>query len=814
MLRPLGLALSLSLLAGAALAADPPAKDVVAPAGGGQSSLHAVVVGSELHFQACASAPCAPSAGGGAVRLPSGADVSLRALAIGGGRHVVWAHADGFDAIVATVPGAAGEAKVLFEGATGATKGEEGERSGAVVQVEPAANAGEAHVLLGETREDVTICGRQAILSPKLLDPRDLAWKGATVQRLSQEERGRATAIAATLHEGDEPTTPARVLRASAASSAVGGPAALTDGDPETTWAEGRGGDGHGEFVQMNAASDVPIRSLSIVVRPAKRAVPKGAAPTRLWLATTDRLFAVTLPDDAWSHPGASYDVAFDAPLETSCMALVLDQSASRGKKDVEVTLAEVTAHTDFDGAADPSALVGALAGGSARSRAARSLLQRGGEPSFVATAAGYDKLDDVGRSLALEVLDNAPCKLSAPVYLHAAVTGFPGERHHARDRMRRCGADAALVLEEALAKGSDPTRIVAAEELSLVAPDRAIAAILEALPKGNGKTRVELRTSLAHAARSDRGLAVLRARLADERMPASTMVDLLRATPDRPELRADVSAAFARTDVPSADFRTRYLLLETAAHLAAADDARATPLLRAAIGLDPDHHVRARAAEVAAKVPALAPELVRALGDAEPRVRDAALTALAEQAKAAEGHVVEAPGETATIAARLGDDPWTFVRGHAADALGAMQASEAADRALATALGDPVPLVRARSLEALGAHRALAQAPAVRDRLDDDEETIDVRARAARALGRMCDARSIGRLTKLAKRGAEPFAPAEAQLLAAAAAAALGRLHPADLSSRLAPLVGEGSPRMVAAAAKAALEQHDVCTR
>src|SRR5260370_13925574 len=107
------------------------------------------------------------------------------------------------------------------------------------------------------------------------------------------------------------------------------------------------------------------MMSISFVARPPTKELPKGAAPRKIWLATPDALFAVSFPDDPWAHPGASYEVKFPAPIRTRCLAVVLDEGYVKGKDpDVEVTLAEVTAHTEFDGKADPAGLGRALGGG------------------------------------------------------------------------------------------------------------------------------------------------------------------------------------------------------------------------------------------------------------------------------------------------------------------------------------------------------------------------------------------------------------------------------------------------------------------
>src|SRR5262249_32218416 len=152
------------------------------------------------------------------------------------------------------------------------------------------------------------------------------------------------------------------------------------------------------------------------------------------------------------------------------CLAVVLDDAYTKPKDtDPDVTLAEITAHTEFDGKADPASLAGALAGGQARAKMAAAILSRGGDPAYDAVATADPNLDDAGRVLALEIAANAPCAKSAPLYVKAMEIGRPGEIHHADDRLVRCARDAAPALTTAIGSGSDKLKVHAANLLALV---------------------------------------------------------------------------------------------------------------------------------------------------------------------------------------------------------------------------------------------------------------------------------------------------------------------------------------------------------
>ncbi len=802
-----------------AVAEPTPADGVTAAAGGGQPAVAVRVIGSAIAYRACAQTPCAAAPGDATISLPLGvaaSEVVLDTLAIGNARHAVWAHTPAFGVLVAGAPGTTRDTRVLWSGPLGFSKGEPGERSGEFLEVTDPEPDGAVHVLLGEVREDVGICGRRSLLSPKVLDPKDLVFKSARVQRLRRDERERATPLAAEASTTPLPQGIGRVLQGVAASSGIGVPAALTDGDLETTWSEKRGGEGNGEFVQFNAPEQVAITSLSLVARPPTKDVPKGAGPKKIWIATPDALFGVTFSDDPWAHAGASYEVKFPSPLRTPCLAVVLDEAYVKGKDaDVDVTLAEVTAHTEFDGKADPVALAGALAGGQERAKMAAAILSRSGDSAYDAVIQTYPTLDDAGRVLALEIVDNAPCAKGAPLYVKAMDVGRPGEVHHARDRLTRCGREAAPALSAAVAKGSDVQRVRAATLLALVAPDVAITNLVALLASAKPELRAEFRAALSKASQSPAAKDAVSTKLADAGLAPVAAIDFLRAVTAGRGFVAGAPEVFARLATPEADFRTRYLLLAPAAELAKGGDERAEGFVLRAIASDPDPHVRARAAEVSGEIAKALGPLEQALKDADPRVRDAAESSIGRLVDPKGAKVQPAvwpPTLFPQIATLLAGDPFTFVRAHAADVLAFGPAGDPTDGPLAKALEDGSPVVRARAVEALGRRGSTRFAGDIRERLEDEAEVLDVRIRAARALGRLCDAKSADRLTELAQKTAIVGATGDMLVIGATAASALGRLNPPDLAKRLAPLADKRAPRVAQDVAKSALATPDRC--
>ena len=801
------LVFGLSALA-AGLAAVPawgaPPAPAVAKAGGGQASL---VVGYdaqwELRAAVCDKEPCAV-ANGVALGLPKAFQpwrdkTRIAIVGVGSGRRVVVVSVPSdrperrFEAVVAA-PLAGNAPLVLFSGLTGLAEGEDGERHGGMVIVAGPDETGARSVAVGEAREDISICGRPTILGPRQVDARDLTLKPAKVQRLSAEERAKAPRLTAERVAEGTPLGPT-LLHATGASSAVGNPAALTDGNLETTWAENRGGAGKGEFVVMNAPGELAVEGVEFAVRPPIANPAHAAAPKELWLATSKQLFAVTLPEDAWAHPGARYRARFPAPLKDDCLSVVLDE-AYDDRADANVTLAEVSAVTSL-GSVNLLELVAALGGGGPKAQSAKVVLRSLGQPAFDAVAAGFSKLDEGGRRGALEVLDAAPCATSAPAYVEAFLGPYEAHRIHARDHLPHCGAEAAPLLAAKLAAARGRELTTLAEALADIAPVAAIELFVPLMQEPAVERRAALRAALGRVVERPPAAAALRRVLADPNTPEVALLDVLRAIGARaPAFLPESATALERLAPANASFRVRYLRVAPAAELAVADP-KARALFDQALVNDPDSRIRAFATNSVHDARAFQTALLRGLADADPRVRMAAAHALAGAA--------DAKAEPALVAA-LRRDSWPAVRGLAAEALAGAPVSENTNRQLVAALGDDAWVVRRAVLTALGARGARAHADEILERLDDEEEWPAVRQSAARALGALCHEPALGSLTKYARTLADPMIPVEERGLGYAALGALRDLAPADLKKRLAPMLDKHATAAARAAAEAAL--------
>lgn len=830
-----------SLLSARLVSAQPPPitpQQVVAPPGAGQRALSMGVVraptGVEIVAQTCATQTCSLA---GARALPvqppwdrTSSGIAFHVLAVGSGRHVVHIEAGSgankWQAIVAAPLAGKNDPIVLWSGITpehppvGVTVD--------AVQVTPSHQAGTVQVLVGQRSSRFELCGRATLLTPQVVHAADLSLRHVKLQRLSASERATAEQVTAVPFEWKPPL--GKLLAAEGASSAHGAPGALTDGDAESSWSERRGKEGRGEFVIMRAPAEVPITSVSFTVRPPTTVVEDGAAPKSFFIAADGRLIRVTIPEDAWKKPGASYRVELAQPLSTSCLGIVLDDAyAPPAAKDMRVTFSEVTAYTGFDQGSTHDSLAESLSEATDAASAAAEVLLRGGPPAFEAVARKVPGMNESGRRRAMQVLDAAPCSIASPVFAALLASPDETERKHAADRIRRCGRRSADALVQVIEHGAgcapshrndalcattraqqkrnrmDAGRLAAADELASISPERAVPVLAPKLGQSNRPTRRALRQFLSRAAGKEAGREALARQLADASLPAPATIDLLRSVKESVnDLRVPAGSAFARLVSGSPDLRTRYLLLEPAAKLAAAGDGRGLAFLTDRIARDPEPMVRTQAVTVAAAVQGARPWVIRSLEDENVRVRHAATTGLAGQGDA-----------TPYLVRRLVVDDWPMVRASAARSLATAGPSPLADRALAGALVDDSPKVRQWAATALGARGVREQAPALRAIADDAREKVSVRIAAVHALGRLCDPEAVELLTLFARRSADPYSPEAASGLGAAAVSALGRIHPKDLKSRLDPLLtAEGVAASVRAAAQAALATTDRCGR
>jgi len=816
--RPTRAALALLLGSAAAFGAPGPAAPPLASvslvaargleiaASSTQKALQVELAADGLWLQVCSQPRCTARAGR-SIELPPEArgqlaSATLEQLEIAADRRLGHARvalpAPGtfWEALFAA-PLAGAEPLVIFAGVTGALRGEDGAREGDMLWIRDGDSKGR-RVLVGRVREDVELCGRPTILEPRLLDP-DLVLRPAKVQQLSLEERRNARVLDAKRREAG-PTPGGNALRALAASSAIGNPAFLTDGRSETSWSEGRGGDGRGEFVTFRQLSGTALVALELSIRPEGDAAPAdGAAPRSFWLATRSTVFRVDFAEDAWRSKGGWYRIDLPAAVSEDCLAIVLESSYAKGAES-SVTLAEVRGVSELQGW-DPGQLVARLSTpGDAGAQVVPALLQAG--PAGVAAVVGaFGALDALGRLRALDVLETGSCDVVGRAYVELLTEQEPRLRRRAEQRLHGCGASVWEPLREAFDRSSGEAGVRLARSLAELAPGLAAELLGPRLAAAAQDQRAQYRAALQRVAQQPEAQAGVRKLLLENSLGASADLELLRALGELlPRFVPEASRSFARA-AAARGFDQRYLLLGPAAALAASD-VQARSFLEQALH-DADPHLRMAAARTFPAWGELDAGLIAATRDPEVRVREASVLRLGE---------LRRPAAAPALRERLGSDAWPLVRASAARALAGLGPSPELDAALAERLRDPADVVRSAALRALGQRGAQAFLPALRERFADPEETAGVRASAVQALAQLCDRASLEAFTLAAHQLLGGRSSPDAALVGTAAVAALGRLHPADLMQRLEPLARARSQPALGALVMAALQATDRC--
>ncbi|MFO0547560.1 MAG: HEAT repeat domain-containing protein [Polyangiaceae bacterium] len=807
-------ALGLALLAlpSTARAGDdtgaPAARTVFVEKGKGQRGLSILFEGDAISVRAC-EAEC-DAHGATLLRPPESArglvsTGKVDTLRLAGGRRaaLVRLRSDGdadreYDVLLVAPDAKSDAPRVLFSGWVTANGAEgRGDRS---TKLELRVDGEVTDVRL-TTR--ASLCGADVTTQLRALDPKKLVLTDTPAPDPIGGSRVSAREVTASLDPS--PTRRHRVLRARVASS--GRPAAVTDGDPATSWTEDDTGVPAHPFVTLDAAADVSVEGLDLTFA-APTTVAGARAPKKVTLVTDAGSFVVTLPEDAVAKGGATFAVKLPSPIVTRCVGVVVDEVfSSKDSAEPAVYLSEVAARTALDNES-LAELAKGLAGESADPlvKVRESILIAERDAGARAAIAAYAGLDGPGRDRARRVIDPASCELKLALYVPLLIDPDHDESDRARDRIRRCGKDAAAPLLAAFGAATDPAaRQTFAEEAAILAPRETIPKLVAGLSAATSAPERRLyRRALAKGMVRGAGTTAMNAFLSSSDAQALSLtarIDVLRALGASIGDVESAAPLFAKSAADATEFRDRYLLLGPAGELAKKGDSDAIHFVEAAIS-DENHRLRARAAEVSAGVDALRPRLLVAIDDERVRVREAALGALVSTGAAPDAALAN------KLVDRLAKDPWTFVRRAAASALAVAPADPAIDARIAEAMElEPMPAVRADILAALGARHATTQATHIAARAFDAKEDPTVRLAAIDALGLVCAKDSIDALTALVKQASTPVFESDRKL-GGAAIGALGRIRPADLKARLAPVLDEHAPSDMRDIARRSLDE------
>jgi HEAT repeat protein len=293
------------------------------------------------------------------------------------------------------------------------------------------------------------------------------------------------------------------------------------------------------------------------------------------------------------------------------------------------VSVAEFVAYSAFDGPdSSPEKVARTLSQGGARAESAAAVLKRA-NGGVDAVRAIYKDLDAPGRALAMDVGASAACEKGAPLLALGLADPDHEVVRKGREKLERCGKSAAPALIGALKSGSPQTRAAAAALLAEVSPREALGPLADALGEDDAVIRTAGRKALAHAARNADKSALAALLSDTTRPANARLEVLRALEGRLSDLRAEADRAIEEIATPNAAMRTRYLLAAPLASLAQGGDATASARLVSMVESDPDGPVRARVAEVLAAVPSAGPALVKAASDPQPRVREAALRSI-----------------------------------------------------------------------------------------------------------------------------------------------------------------------------------------
>ena len=217
-------------------------------------------------------------------------------------------------------------------------------------------------------------------------------------------------------------------------------PLAVDDGDPATSWTEGLGGDGRGEFLTARSTSaGYAVRGVRIIPGDASSAAAfRGKNRLRrfqlLLGPKPEQHFDVEIPDDPAAdaaHFAEPYWVVLPKPTPAACMTLVITEVA-RGSEAAPprnfgtTAIADLAIFTDLDGPEGVGRLVEDIATGPDCQQRV-PLLVRLGEPAVMATAQSILGAKGMGRECLVEGLVALAPAPESPIVTDALTASLSG---------------------------------------------------------------------------------------------------------------------------------------------------------------------------------------------------------------------------------------------------------------------------------------------------------------------------------------------------------------------------------------------------
>lgn len=467
-------------------------------------------------------------------------------------------------------------------------------------------------------------------------------------------------------------------------------PRELDDGNPATSWAEGLGGDGRGEFLTARAAATgYAIRGLRIVPgdgaslqafhaknRVKRLQIALGPAP--------EQRFDVELPEDSAgdaTHWRDAYWVPLPKPMISSCVTVVITavtpgSEAAPPKNYGTTAIGDLAIFTEADGPDGAKRLVSDLA--SAPDCAARlPLVVALGEAAVLPTAQAVLAATGPARECLVEALVALQPAAKNPIVVEALASAVTGatekEERLVTTALERTTVPPVAGLSGLLASTSAAVedRARAARILAVLDDDSAAAALLAAVGGGPPGLRGAVVQAAGGARRvhADAVLAAFAAAPFKDDKAAARAADLARILPAAvkrtPERRPDAIAALRGALGADRPFELRGRAVVALGALGAEGSPEALASPKAVADDSVLRYLATRElGDLKNPGPAADPRPVLrdALDDQDPRVRESAALGLEKQGDTTAG------GALITGAKQ---EPWPFVRRAELQALG-----------------------------------------------------------------------------------------------------------------------------------------------
>lgn len=614
------------------------------------------------------------------------------------------------------------------------------------------------------------VCGRQVPSVTRVLDPDVGRFRNVKLPVLSGEVRDRA----APLEVLDEPDLQGKLLVPLEEKSERSA-AEPFDGDLKSPW---QGGYEFAEFERPEGSGGERLfLQLSAPLTETKE----------LHLATSETVYRVELPPG----PSTLRAVALPPRSADGCVAVVQPQAP--------VSISELMAAVDWQHGNGTKSLVAQLE--QSDPGPAMGALRLRGKEGASTIGAHFPLMSPMARARGLELASAWGVEKGAPVFVAAVEFGTEEQRTTAQEELRKRPDHASTVLRQRLPKASPGGKMRLVDALASIAPADAVQAIVPLLNTDSGAERLHFRRALAALASSKQGGPVVQGTIerigGDESgLDANVEVEILRAAgPKLKEWHKSTLPALERLS-DGASFERAYRLLPHVLGLASKSKALQEAFSAWLVGKKPQGAsemqraaLSVRALEVlsegSSSTSGYGPEVAELLASDNMRVRRAALMVLRSDE-------IEAPRRE--VLRLLARDDWPEVRAAAAEATTSLESegkSEDLERTIARRLRkDPHPTVRAAVARSLAKRSGEHSRRALRRAFEKDE-SYEVRAEAALALGDLCDSGSVAPLTASVRElGRGPVGDGPI-MVGLAAVTALAAIAPEDLQQRLEPARG-----------------------